>query len=46
MRAQAARARRAEPGVVSDPAVEPRARPLTALMDLAGLVLRSKAPGL
>ena len=33
MRAQAARARRAEPGVVSDPAVEPRARPLTALMD-------------
>ncbi|MDP1633039.1 MAG: ABC transporter ATP-binding protein/permease [Caulobacter sp.] len=27
-------------------AVEPRVRPLTALKDLAGLVLRSKAPGL
>jgi ATP-binding cassette subfamily B protein len=43
MRAHAARGR-----AVDTPAVEAetRARPLTALKDLAGLVLRSKAPGL
>ena len=47
MRAQAARARRGEPSSVpSEPPERPRARPLTALKDLAGLVLRSKAPGL
>ncbi len=28
------------------PAVEPKAKPITALRDLAGLVLRSRAPGL
>ncbi|MCF8505627.1 MAG: ABC transporter ATP-binding protein/permease [Caulobacter sp.] len=47
MRGQAARARRGEPsGVPTEPPQPPRARPLTALKDLAGLVLRSKAPGL
>jgi ABC-type transport system involved in Fe-S cluster assembly fused permease/ATPase subunit len=47
MRAQAARARRGEPsGVPAEPAQPPRARPLRALKDLAGLVLRSRAPGL
>jgi ATP-binding cassette subfamily B protein len=47
MRAAAARSRRAPmagPAPTDEP--EPRARPLTALKDLAGLVLRSKAPGL
>lgn len=47
MRAHAAGARRAAPAEVPvGPAAEPRARPMTALKDLAGLVLRSKAPGL
>jgi len=47
MRAHAARSGRA-PGAAPAPTpdAEPRARPMTALRDLASLVLRSKAPGL
>ncbi len=44
MRTPSARSRRSPP--IEAAAPEPRARPLTALKDLAGLVLRSKAPGL
>lgn len=46
MRGHVARTRRPAEGVAPPPEVEPRAKPLTALKDLAGLVLRSKAPGL
>ncbi len=46
MRGHVARTRRPAEGVALPPEVEPRAKPLTALKDLAGLVLRSKAPGL
>lgn len=45
MRAHAARSRRPAE-VQATPEVEPRARPLAALKDLAALVLRSRAPGL
>lgn len=47
MRAAAARVRRSADGSPPPtPEVEPRARPLKALKDLAGLVMRSQAPGL
>lgn len=48
MRAAAARAWRSADGTPPPPTpeAEPRARPLKALKDLAGLVMRSRAPGL
>ena len=47
MRAASARVRRSADGSPPPtPEAEPRARPLKALKDLAGLVLRSQAPGL
>jgi ABC-type transport system involved in Fe-S cluster assembly fused permease/ATPase subunit len=47
MRAAAARVRRSADGTPPPtPDVEPRARPMRAMKDLAGLVMRSRAPGL
>ncbi|MFZ4607227.1 MAG: ABCB family ABC transporter ATP-binding protein/permease [Caulobacter sp.] len=46
MRGHAPRTRRPAETPAPQPEAEPRVRPLAALKDLAGLVLRSKAPGL